>query len=252
MTYNNLINHLKIWCRKNRAPYKKYFKKTYINSQIADRIEFKLSTLIDIPFANTDSLKREISYFINVHCSTSALKPQNRFEKNIVNKTIQEFSEYMDNILSGYEDLDVADIPYERMVVGAEAVILRDRFYSVWKYGDTAYWYPLENVQIESVEKFYIMYNYFKPYIKQFEQIIGLPQTHLYCYGENFYQTQNLAETNDLDEYYGSEVFYTDKDFSWAIYFSHEGTVTFAGSIVAKAKELLAEEKEHWNNFELQ
>jgi len=43
MTYNNLINHLKIWCRKNRAPYKKYFKKTYINSQIADRIEFKLS-----------------------------------------------------------------------------------------------------------------------------------------------------------------------------------------------------------------
>ena len=68
MTYNNLINHLKIWCRKNRAPYKKYFKKTYINSQIADRIEFNLSTLIDIPFENTDSLKREISYFIFVYC----------------------------------------------------------------------------------------------------------------------------------------------------------------------------------------
>ena len=43
---------------------------------------------------------------------------------------------------------------------------------------------------------------------------------------------------------------YTDKDFSWAIYFSHENTVAFAGSIVPTVKELLANEKEHWDKFE--
>ena len=250
MTYNNLINHLKIWCRKNRAPYKKYFKKTYINSQIADRIEFKLSTLIDIPFENIDSLKREISYFIFVYCSTSALKPKNKFEKNIINKTIQEFANYLDNVSSEYETLDIADIPYKRVITGTEAVVLRDRFYSVWGYGCVEYWYPLEyDLIVEPIEKIYIMYDYFEPYIEQFKEMIGLPQNHLYCYNEKFYYTQNFVETNDLDEYHGFEVFYTDKDFSWAIYFSHESTVTFAGSIVPKVKELLSAEKEHWDDF---
>ena len=31
---------------------------------------------------------------------------------------------------------------------------------------------------------------------------------------------------------------------------SHEGTAAFAGSIVPKVKELLSNEKEHWNIFE--
>ena len=43
---------------------------------------------------------------------------------------------------------------------------------------------------------------------------------------------------------------YTDKDFSWAIYFSHENTVAFAGTIVPKVKEMMSKEKEHWNKFE--
>lgn len=51
-------------------------------------------------------------------------------------------------------------------------------------------------------------------------------------------------------EYGGCETIYTDKDFSWAIYFSHEDTVAFAGSIVPKAKELLSTKKEYWNKFE--
>ena len=51
-------------------------------------------------------------------------------------------------------------------------------------------------------------------------------------------------------EYGGCETIYTDKDFSWAIYFFHEDTVAFAGSIVPKAKELLSTKKEYWNRFE--
>ena len=94
------------------------------------------------------------------------------------------------------------------------------------------------------------MFNYFEPYMKQFEQIIGLPETHLYSYGEDNSRPQNCLETVELIEYGGLEMIYTDKDFSWAIYFSHENTVAFAGSIVPTVKELLANEKEHWDKFE--
>ncbi len=45
----------------------------------------------------------------------------------------------------------------------------------------------------------------------------------------------------------GCESIYTDKDFTWAGYFSHENTVTFAGAIVPFAKELLAKEQKHWD-----
>ena len=250
MTYNNIINHLKIWCRNNKKGYKKFLRKTYINSLIADKLEFKLSTLIDVPFDDVDSLKRELTYYIDTQCRPAVLNPENRFEKNVINKTVQDFCIYMDDILSRCDELDTAEIPYERMIIGVEAVLLRNKFYSVWKYGDSAYWYPLEKDNTESVEKLFIMSGYFAPYIQQFKQMIGLPETHLYCFGEDFISTRNYVETNDLDEYYGSEMFYTNKNFSWAIYFSHENTVTFAGSIVPKVKELLSNEKVHWNDFE--
>ena len=86
--------------------------------------------------------------------------------------------------------------------------------------------------------------------MKQVEQIIGLPQTHIYSYGEDVSRPPNCLETVEIIEYCGCETIYTDKDFTWAIYFSHENTVAFAGSIVPKIKELLSNESEHWNKFE--
>ena len=102
----------------------------------------------------------------------------------------------------------------------------------------------------EISEKFFIMYDYFEPYMKQVEQIIGLPQTHIYSYGESVFRPPNCIETVEIIEYGGCETIYTDRDFTWAIYFSHENTVAFAGSIVPMVKELLSNEKEHWDKFE--
>ena len=154
-------------------------------------------------------------------------------------------------LLSQKEELASADLPYARAIVGEEAAALQERFRSVWGYVNTSYWYPLMGERPKEVtEKFFVMFDYFKPYMKQLEQMIGLPQTRMYSYGEGNYGAPNCFETVELTEYGGLETIYTDKDFSWAIYFSHENTVTFAGSIVPKAKELLAKEKEHWDKFE--
>ena len=79
--------------------------------------------------------------------------------------------------------------------------------------------------------------------MKQLERIIGLPKIHIYSFGENNFRPEHCIETTELIEYGGCETIYTDKDFSWAIYFSHEGTVSFAGSIVPIAKNLLLTKK---------
>ncbi len=255
MIFNNIINHLKLWCINKAEIYQKVYEEhrgiIYVGYQIAYELDFKLSTLIEKSFESIEDLRKEILYLIDVHYEPSVLEPQNSAAQHIIDKTNKEFCEFLEDVLSKNESLTLAEIPYTRVIVGSEAAELQNKFCSVWGYVNTSYWFPLMGDEpTEISEKFFIMFDYFEPYIKQFEQIIGLPQIHIYSYGECDFRPQNCIETVELVEYGGLETIYTDKDFTWAIYFSHENTVAFAGSIVPKVKELLSNEKEHWNKFE--
>jgi len=87
--------------------------------------------------------------------------------------------------------------------------------------------------------------------MERLRQWMGLPYVHIYEYGEWYHAyPPHCLETVEFEGDFGCETIYTDKDFTWAVYFSHENTVTFAGTIVPFAKKLLSEEKEHWNRFE--
>ena len=255
MTFNNIINHLKHWCMNKAKAYHQVYGNyggiTYVGYQVAYEMEFKLSTLIDKSFDSVEDLKREVVNLIDVHYEPSILNPQNNLAKHIIDKTNREFCEFFEDLFSNNEALTLADIPYARAIVGAEATALQDKFRSVWGYVNTSYWFPLMGDEPKEIsEKFFIMLDYFEPYRKQVEAIIGLPQTHIYSYGENNFRPPNCMETVEINEYGGCESIYTDKDFTWAIYFSHENTVAFAGSIVPKVKELLVSEKAHWDKFE--
>ena len=255
MNFNNIINHLKLWCINKAEIYQKVYEEhreiTYVGYLVAYELDFKLSTLIDRSFESLEDLKREVINLIDIHYEPYILEPQNSLAQHMIDKTNQEFYEQIEKVFSKKESLALADIPYTRVIVGSEAKKLQDKFRSVWGYVNTSYWFPLVRDEPKEIqEKFFIMLDYFEPYMKQFEQIIGLPQTHLYCYGETCHRPHNCIETVELIEYGGLETIYTDKDFSWAIYFSHENTVAFAGSIVPKVKELLSNENDHWNKFE--
>lgn len=255
MTFNNTINHLKLWCINKAEAYQQaygnYGGSTYVGYQVAYEMEFKLSTLIDKSFDSVEDLKREVVNLIDVHYEPSVLNPQNSLAKHIIDKTNREFYEFLEDIFSKSETLTLADIPYARAIVGAEATTLQDKFRSVWGYVNTSYWFPLMGDEPKEIsEKFFIMFDYIEPYMKQVEAIIGLPQTHIYSYGESVFRPPNCIETVEIIEYGGCETIYTDRDFTWAIYFSHENTVAFAGSIVPMVKELLSKEKEHWDKFE--
>lgn len=255
MNFNNIINHLKLWCTsKANAYYKVYSSSggvTYVGYLVASELIFKLSTLIDKPFQTVDAFKGNVIEFIDVHYDPPVLKPQNSLAEHIINQINQEFSEYLEELLSRKESLALADIPYARAIIGAEAAALQDMFRSVWEYENTSCWFPLMRDRPKGIsEKFFIMFDHFEPYKKKLEQIIGLPHTHIYSYKECCFRPHHCVETVELIEYCGLETIYTDKDFSWAIYFSHEFTVTFAGSIVPKVRTLLSNEKDHWNRLE--
>ena len=255
MNFNNIINHLRLWCKNKAEVYRKVYGAhggiTYVGYLIAYELEFKLSTLIDMPFESIGYLKREVISLIDIHYEPSILEPQNSLAQHIIDKTNREFCEILEEVLAQKESLALADIPYTRVIVGSEAIALQEKFQSVWGYANTSYWFPLMGDEPKEIsEKVFVMFGHLEPYIKQLKQIMGLPQNHLYSYGESDFRPQNCIETAEFVEYGGHETIYTDKDFSWAIYFSHENTVAFAGSIVPKVKELLSKEKEHWDKFE--
>ena len=255
MNCNNLINHLKLWCIQKAEHY----QKTYgahggimcVGYQLCDELEFKLSTLIDKPFGSAEVLKREIVELVDVHYEPSVLNPQNNTARHLIDKINQEFLCFLEELLSEQDALPPAEIPYTRVIVGREAEMLAERFRSVWGYVNTSFWFPLIGEEPEEIaEKFFVMYDRCEPYMRQLEQIIGLPQTHIYSYGENAFYPEFCFETVELIEYSGFETIFTDKGFTWAIYFSHENTVSFAGAIVPEVKELLLNEAAHWDKFE--
>ena len=255
MIYNHLVDHLRLWCIRKADTYRQEYEEfggiVHVGYQLADELEFKLSTLTDKSFDSIEALREEILGFLPVHYVPNVLNPQNRLAGHIIDRTNQEFCAYLEEVLSQKEPLLSADIPYRRVIVGAEAAALKDRFRSCWGYVNTSYWFPLiEDEPKEISDKFFVAFDYFEPYLNRLERIIGLPQAHLYSYGESFFRPEHCLETAELTEYAGNETMYTDKDFSWAIYFSHENTVSFAGAIVPRVKELLAAEKTFWNKFE--
>ena len=255
MIFNTVIGHLRQWCICKAEYYQKRYTEyggiAYVGYQVAYELEFKLLTLIDKSFENAEALKKEIMDLIDVHYNPSVINPANRTAVHMIDKTNLEFCELLERVLAENESLSPVNLPYRRVIIGSEFTAIKDKFRLIWQYRNNSYWFPLMgNKPTEIIDKFFIMFNRFEPYMKQMEQILDLPQEHIYCYGESAFCPEHCIETSELIEYGGFETIYTDKDFSWAIYFSHEFTVSFAGAIVQKAQDLLSKEKSHWNKFE--
>ena len=254
MIFNKIIDHLRLWCVNKGNAYHYVYQKnrgiTYVGYIFTDELEFKLMTFIDVDFQSLDELKCEIKNMLDIHYEPSILKPVNQLTIHIIDKTTAEFLRFADEIFDSYKDLSEADIPYKRAVIGKEADILINKFREIWGYVNTDYWYPLNgNFPEEITSKFYVMSEYAKPYLHVLELLLKMRDEHVYRYGENNFYPPHVLEVDGFSEFKGLEMIYTDKDFSWAIYFSHEDTVAFAGSIVDMVKNLLKDERENFNKF---
>ena len=136
MTFNNILNHLKLWCENKAEAYQKVYGEhrgiTYVGYLIAYELEFKLSTLIDKSFEDIEDFKREVLILVDVHYEPSILKPQNSLVQHIIDKMNKEFCEFLEEVLSQQESLSLSDMPYMRVIIGSEANALQDKFRLVW------------------------------------------------------------------------------------------------------------------------
>lgn len=257
MIFNNIVNHLKLWCAKKSESYRdknnNYGGVSSVVSMLLWELEFKLSSLIDKEFNGIDDFRKNVLDLIDIHYDHSIKNPQSNIAERIIEKVNDEFRYCLADVLFDVDNLPPIDLPYRRVVIDDEAKELIDKFQTVWGYESTSYWFPLMGDEPTHVaDKFFVMFDYLEPHFKELCELIGLPQTHIYEYSEEDIWPDHCVETVEIDDCGGHETIYTDKDFSWAIYYSHEHTIAFAGAIVPKIKELLRSEKEHWDKFEIE
>lgn len=250
MRFDNINSLLRQWCRDKGRMYGQRFAETrsqfgYLPIYAANELGFQLSALTGGDFPDFNAYKGEIYRLLRTHIDPSLHKLETKTQQYLVDQVKKEFLDYMET-LSPQES--GCDMPYERVILGGEAEQLVNRFFRKWDYEKNQYWYPLQDRG--EGERLYLMDRYVETREGELLQLLGLPENRIYQYGESNYAVHHVLETDSLSFYGGTESVFTDKDFTWMIYCSHEQTVTFAGSIVGQVKDLFAPEKEHWNKFE--
>lgn len=256
LNYNIYLYHLKKWCKQKTNDYyadylKSHGSSLYLKYLFTVETEFKLSQLVDHNFETNSSFYEQIAAMIDIHYDFSLKSKLSRTDTYMVNKVKQEFLLYVQQLLTT-EDYELpSDFQYERVITGNEADTIISEINSHWKYYNNSYWFPLMEDEPKSVsDKFFIMKKYVAPYWNDICNYISKESSRIYSYGESFYDIKFCVETSTIDNIEHEEWSYTDKHFKWFIYFSHEDTISFAGTIIPYIKKILLNEKEHWDRYE--
>ena len=254
MQFNNVIETLRVRCSQLTARYGMEYQTErlrtgkslyYYRYRLTSEKAYQLATLMDREFADYDHFLRTVRDLVPVHPDPVLSGMPDGEAADHANAAQAAFLQCLEEIAP---DCPRTEIPYFRNLTGAEAEHLMERFRSVWGYVPNNYWYPLNGGADE--DKLYLPAECMEPYLPQINRLLGIPGNHIYEYGESWYPgIPACSEIEEIIGYCGCEAAYTDKDFQWMIYFSHEDTVTFAGSIVPQIKEILMPEREYWNRW---
>ena len=247
MNYNNVTDSLRKWCddfmQLRHTAYRRTAQNPFAYS-VAFDIRYRLGMLVDADFSSYEAYLSAVSEEITFFPEQTAEGMSSKIKQYYIHSIFNGLQSYLATLTT---DCPAPGLSYCRILRGDEARQIAERFYSAWKY-DTSYWYPLNGEPSDG--RFFIPAKYFKPHISEFQSLTGIPQSHIYQYGESFSDRIHCAEVDFIDDFSGCEMTYSDKAFSWIIYFSHELTVSFAGTIVPGAMKILLREKEHWNRPE--
>lgn len=188
MVYNNVINTLRMWCTKKSKEYQDKYEKefravgnnpSYLSYIVIDELNYKLGTLIDENFSSYTSLIETISGAVDEHIAFSLKKESDKVENYYIQKAKKEFLDFL-SVLT--PDCPAVDYPYCRIIRGEEADRIADKFFEVWGY-DTTYWYPLNGEDIDE-NKLWVMFKWVEQHLDEIACMLGLPEKHIYEYGE--------------------------------------------------------------------
>lgn len=243
MIFNHVIYALQDRCTAEMQRMLQGDREQYWKARFAEEMDYKLASLIDREFDDIDQLRDAVLDLVPLRMLYVLVQERSKEILGYVQDAETEFRAYLAEVSA---DIVVRDRPYYRVILGEERDAIGYAILEKWDYS-AAYWYPLTGAFDES--KLYLDVGVLGPYMDRLLDLLGLPEKRVYEYGESWYVGEHCAEVDDLYGYGGNEAVYVPKDLSWIIYFSHEGTVTFGGTIVPAVKELLRDEREHWNKM---
>jgi len=122
---------------------------------------------------------------------------------------------------------------------------VRDKLKEKWAIEYRDYWIPLDGDIGEDTEFF----NY-----RIFQKEFGMEKLkrlisdlgHTFIYQLNEANDDEEVGVNEMDEYSGLELYYTNKDCDWVVYLSHENTITLAGKSLLNALKIKWTD---WNKY---
>lgn len=191
-----------------------------------DAILKGIETIIPTDYTDFKLLKKDIIQFGLENETAAISNPDNNIEANAIQEVRKKFREYAEAITEK-EVNNVEPLPLRRRLKIDEKQSVRHMLQDAWGY-DGDYWEPL--LEKSPRETVFILRKYItnddSVFIKQLLAKKGV--SHLYEINE----TGDDYET-DLEgfepSYSNHEVIYVDETYKWAIYGSHEETVTFGG-----------------------
>ena len=253
MVFNGVTEYLRRYCYDMEERCRKRSEEErlctgrsllFVKGYFFEEMAYKLAALVDWDAPSFEAYRERVRALIPVR-KAYVLRNERVPEALAL---IREAEEELRDFLVKLTEQNTAEPEhYIRVILGEERERLEYAILEKWGYC-ADYWYPLKGSFDES--KLFLSVDWFEPYWDRLCALVGLPEHRVYEYGESYFDDGQLLEVDDITGYGGNECAYLPKVLSWIIYFSHEGTVTFAGTILPAVRELLASEREHWNKWE--
>ena len=253
MIYNGVTEYLYHRCVKLREEYYERNQQEradtgrsllFAKRFFYDEMAYKVLYLVDREFEAFGGYLDAVRELVPMRKSYVLQNEKDPEALALLREAEEEYLAFLDRV----KETDTAEPEsYCRVILGEERERLEYAILEKWGYC-VDYWYPLKGGFDEN--KLFLNVEYVEPYWDRLCRMLGLPENRLYDYGESFFDDGQLSEVDEIVGYGGNEVAYLPKDLSWIIYFSHEETVTFAGEILPRVKELLLPERAHWNKWD--
>ncbi len=242
MIYNNVTDTLRQWCieygQMGLSMYAFQGGPSSLLYRVPYDLAFWLGTLTDRDFSDYASYFQAVRDLLPVPITPPLGHEPTKIEQYYIQNTELAFLEQFSLLAP---DCPFPGIPYFRVLPEAEASSVKGKLAELWDCRENQYWYPLSAVSIPTDQLCYVSTSSLEGHLDELGALLLLSEKHAFCVGESWFNLPNCVETGELSDYAGSECFYAAKDYRWLIYFSHEDTVSFAGSIVPMIKERFGE-----------
>ena len=242
MIYNNVTDTLRQWskeyARKALSMYDFQGGPSSLLYRVPYDLAFWLGTLTDRDFSDFASYCQAVRDLLPVPITPPLGHEPTKIEEYYIRQTEHAFLHELSRL---NPDCPSPGTPYFRVLPDAEASFVKGKLAELWDCRENQYWYPLSAVSIPTDQLCYVSTSSLEGRLDELGALLLLPEKHAFCLGESWFNLPNCVETGELSAYAGSECFYAAKDYRWLIYFSHEDTVSFAGSIVPMIKDRFGE-----------